>query len=322
MCISQTLKSFTLILLLLLLSACTEELHEKHTIASSPWPGYEPLYLARDLGYFDNNRIKLFELPSSDITMESFRNHSTELASLTLDATLELIDEGTKLRILLIMDISHGGDVVMAKPSIKKLSDIKGKRISIINIPLGLYMLNRLLNNAGVERKDVKVFPMPETHQEKFFKEGKADLVITFDPVKSRLEKQGMHVLFDSADIPNEIFDLLVVHEDVYQHHFDEICEIGKQWFKTLDYIKANNKDASERMGKRLGVDAATFNEMMKGLIIPSVDENKKLLAGEPPALLEPAKKLASIMLKENQLSKIVDVNIALDKRFMECVSK
>lgn len=322
MCISQALKSFTFISLLLLLSACTEEFHEKHTIASSPWPGYEPLYLARDLGYFDNNKVKLFELPSADITMESFRNHSTDLASLTLDATLELIDEGTKLRILFIMDISNGGDAVLAKPSIKKLSDIKGKRISIINIPLGLYMLNRLLDKAGLERKDVKVFPMPETHQEKFFKEGKVDVVITFDPVKSRLEKQGMHVLFDSSDIPNEIFDLMVVHEDIYQHHFDEICEIGKQWFKTLNYIKGNNKGASERMGKRLGVDAAAYNDMMKGLIIPSLEENKKLLTGEPPTLLEPAKILASIMLKENQLSKIVDVSNVLDKRFMECVSK
>lgn len=305
----------------LFISACSEEQHEPLTIASSPWPGYEPLYLARDLGYF-NDKVKLFELPSSDITMESFRNGSTDLASLTLDETLELLQDGTKLRILLIMDISNGGDAVMAKPGIKKLSDIKGKRISMVNIPLGLYMLNRLLDKAGVKRDEVEVFPMPETHQEKFYKEGKANVAITFDPVKTNLKNSGMHVLFDSSDIPNEIFDLLVVQEAVYLKRFDEICSIGKQWFKTLDYINKNNNEAATYMGKRLGVNTAEFNEMMKGLIVPTLSDNRKLIVGEKPALLEASKKLVEIMLKEKQLVRNVDVSKAVDNNFMACVSK
>lgn len=306
----------------LIFTACTEVEQEQLTISSSPWPGYEPLYLARDRGFFDSNKVKLFELPSADITMESFRNHSTNLASLPLDATLELLDEGAKLRILLIMDISNGGDVVMAKPEIKKLSDIKGKRISVVNIPLGLYMLNRLLDKAGLQRNDVEVFFMAETHQEEFYDKGKADVIITFDPVKSKLAKKGMHVLFDSSDIPNEIFDLLVAHEDAYKNNFDDICAIGKQWFNTLDYMKNNRKETSEYIGKRLGVDVDSYNEMMKGLIVPSIVENNKLLTGNDAGLLDAAKKLSSIMIKEKQLSKVVDVSAALDSSYMGCVSK
>ena len=45
------------------------------------------------------------------------------------------------------MDITHGGDAAMAGPEIKTLADIKVKRVSIVNIPLGLYMLNRMLDN-------------------------------------------------------------------------------------------------------------------------------------------------------------------------------
>lgn len=314
-------KYFILFPLLLIATACNEEQHEPLTIASSPWPGYEPLYLARDLGYFDG-KVKLFELPSSDITMESFRNGSTDLASLTLDETLELLQDGTKLRILLIMDISNGGDAVMAKPDIKKLSDIKGKRISIVNIPLGLYMLNRLLDKAGIERNEVDIFSMPETHQEKFYKAGKADVVITFDPVKTNLKNRGMHVLFDSSDIPNEIFDLLVVHEDVYLKRFDEVCDVGKQWFRTLDYISNNPETAATNMGKRLGVTSVELNEMLKSLIIPVREKNEKLMVGDKPALLSAAKKLAEIMLKEKQLSKLVDASNTIDKKFMDCLAK
>ena len=302
------------------LPACTEQHHQPLTIASSPWPGYEPLYLARDLGYFKKNKIKVFELPSSDITMESFRNGSTDLASLTLDETLELIHDGVKLRILLIMDISNGGDAVMAKPEIKKLSDIKGKNISIVNIPLGLYVLNRLIDKAGLKREDVNVFPMADVRQVQFYKQGKADVVVTYDPTKTQLEKLGLHVLFDSSDIPNEIFDILVVQEDVYKKRFKEVCAVGKQWFKTLEYIKDNNTEAAKQMGKRLGVSHTEFNKMMEGLIVPSLKENEELLAGENPGIILPAENLVNIMLTEKQLTHHSDIKMALDKNFIACV--
>lgn len=303
----------------LTLTACTDTPKEPLRIASSPWPGYEPLYLARDLGYYKPERVKLFELPSSDITMESFRNNSTDLATLTLDETLELLHDGTKMRILLILDVSNGADAVIAPPNIKNLKDIKGKRISIVNIPLGVYVLNRLLEKAQVSREDVKVFPMPESKQYEFYKQGKADIVITFEPVKTKLLNEGTHILFDSSDIPNEIFDLLVVHEDVFKQRREEICGIVKQWYKALDYITLHPQDASERIGRRLGVKPAEFISMLDGLKLPSRQENIQMLSGHPPGILEPARKLNEIMVAEKQLTQNVDISAALDNTFSEC---
>lgn len=301
---------------------CGQDQKEPLRIASSPWPGYEPLYLARDLGYLSEEKVSLFELPSSDITMESFRNKSTDLATLTLDETLELLHDGTRLHILLIMDISHGGDAVMAGPDIKSLADIKGKRISIVNIPLGLYMLNRLLDKAGLERSDVTVFPMSEAKQEKFYADGKADIVITFEPVKTKLLKRGAHVIFDSSMIPNEIFDLLLVHEEVFQDRKKEICEISNAWFKSLDYIRDNKSDAANRITKRLGVNANDFDALMDGIIFPNQDDTQSLLGGSTPDLLQPAKRLSSIMVREKQLSRNVDISNSIDGSFTSCYTK
>ena len=303
------------------LTACSKAVEEPLRIASSPWPGYEPLYLARDLGYLNESRVNLFELPSSDITMESFRNHTTDLATLTLDETLELLHEGTKLRILLIMDVSHGGDAVMATADIKKLVDIKGKRISIVNIPLGLYMLNRLLDRAGLSREDVEVFPMADTHQLAFYQQGKADVVITYEPTKTRLANSGMKVIFDSSDIPNEIFDILVVHEDVYLTRKAELCTLVQQWFRSLDYMQSSPQDAADRISKRLGVTAEEFAPMLDGIILPDKSTNAMMLGGNTPGLLEPASKLSHIMQLEGQLSSNVDTRQALDREFASCFS-
>lgn len=312
-------RKLLLVLFSLAIFSCSEAPQEPLRIASSPWPGYEPLYLARDLGLLKEDKVNLFELPSSDINLESFRNHSTDLSTLTLDETLGLLHDGVKLRILTIMDISHGGDAVLAHPSIKTLADIKGKRISIVNIPLGLYMLNRLLDHAGVSRKDVSVFPMPETKQLKFYQEGKADVVITFEPVKTKLLQTGAHLIFDSKQIPNEIFDLLIIHDDVYQKRRQEVCAVVQAWFKTLDYMQKQPEDAALRISKRLGVSASDIPAMLDGIILPSTAENKRILSGQTPALIKPAEKLAKILLQEQFLSNLVDPRVAIDPDFANC---
>lgn len=316
---SIKLAFFAIAIAVSFLGACNKVPEDPLRLASSPWPGYEPFYLGRDLGYFDESLVKIFELPSADITMESFRNRSTDLATLTLDEVIELLDDGMKLRVALILDVSHGGDAVLARPDIKELSDIKGKRISIINIPLGLYMLNRLLNKAGVSREDVEVFPMAESKQLKFYNDGKADVVITFEPVKTKLKEAGAHVIFDSSMIPNEIFDLLVVHEDVYLKRKGDVCKITKGWFRTLSYMTDNYDDSAKRITRRLGLSVRDYDALLDGIILPDNSENMKLLSGDTPGLIIPGEKLSEIMLYEKQISKKIDLSSAIDASFADC---
>jgi NitT/TauT family transport system substrate-binding protein len=310
-----------LILVLIIgLFACSEERVQPLRVASSPWPGYEPLYLARDLGYLNSKAVKLFELPSSDITMESFRNGSADVATLTLDETLELIHDGTKLRILTVLDISNGGDAVLASSDITSFNDVKGKRISTTNIPLGMYMLSRFLEKAGVSRQDVEVHPMPDTNQLEFYKGGKADIVITYEPVKTKLLEEGMHVIFDSRDIPFEILDLLVVREDVYLTRKNDLCDIGKQWKRSLEYMLEHKQDSSTRISKRMGLHVDRYEEVMSGLIFPGEKEIDELLLGDNSKILLAANKLSSNMLKDGQLERDVDIEPSLTPDFVKCL--
>ncbi|MDH5516387.1 MAG: ABC transporter substrate-binding protein [Gammaproteobacteria bacterium] len=306
--------------ILLLLSSCVDQPEQTIRIGSSPWSGYEPLFLSRQLGYLDEDSVSLFELPSADITMEAFRNHSIDIAPLPLDGVLELLQDGTKLRIILVMDVSNGGDVALVSPDIKKISDIKGKRVVAVNIPLGLYMVRRLLDKAGLERKDINLQLITETEMVDYYKRGLADVIITYDPVKTALQKVGMKVIFDSTEIPNEIFDVLVVHEDVYQRQTNEVCGIVKTWFKTLHYMEQNPAAAAKKISRRIGVTEADFQTMMSGIVIPDQTRVMEMLGGSSPALLAPANRLVSLLVKEGLLRDKVDVSTAIDAQFISCV--
>ncbi len=309
------------IAILFSVTACTKPPAEPFRIVSSPWPGYEPLHLARDLGYFDDNAVRLIELPTSNTTLEAFSNGSADIATLTLDETLTLLSQGRNVRVLTVMDISNGGDAVLARPEIKTLADIKGKRITIMNIPLGVYMLARLLDAAGLQREDVEVITLPEDKHEKAYVANKTDVVITFEPYKTRLQEAGAHVIFDSSKIPNEVFDLLLVREDTYLSRREELCAFVNEWYRALDYMEEHPKDAASRMAQRLKMKPEEFLVSMKGMFFPDRSENKKLLGGAMPELIRISMHLEEIMLQEKMISKRVDIKSAIDPGFQNCLS-
>ncbi|MBU0622320.1 MAG: ABC transporter substrate-binding protein [Gammaproteobacteria bacterium] len=315
----QSLIKFALLAVAILLAGCQPPA-EPLRIVSSPWAGYEPLYLARDLGFLREDSVRITELPSSNLNMEAFSNGSADLSTLTLDETLTLLAKGQKLRILLVMDISNGADAVVAKPGIKTLADLKGKRVGMENIPLGAYILSRVLDKTGLKATDMTIIPMPEDKHEKAYLQGKIDAAITMEPYKTRITKAGAHVLLDSSQIPDEIFDLIVVREDVYQTRRDDLCHLAKQWFRTQDYIQTNEKEAYARMGKRLGTNEEDFRTARAGIKVPLRQENQQLLGGNTPALLAPARRLADIMQRGNMIPGPVDVAAIIDPGFAGCL--
>jgi NitT/TauT family transport system substrate-binding protein len=242
------------------------------------------------------------------------------MAALTLDGIAELLSEGVEMRMILVMDISHGGDVVLVNPAIKTLSEIKGKRVAAVNIPLGIYMVTRLLEKSGLNRDDIELFLMAETEQEKFYKQGKADVVVTYDPIKTKLQNLGMKVIFDSTDIPNEIFDILVVREDVYKTRKKDVCGVVKQWYRALEYIEKNPDDAAKRISLRLGVSEQEYAGMMKGIVIPDKSKVKNLISGNSPALIPAANKLISIMQHQRMLPDVVNIGDAIDPELGQCI--
>ena len=315
----KSLINFALLAVITLLAGCQPP-SEPLRIVSSPWAGYEPLYLARDLGYLKEDTVRITEMPSSNLNMEAFSNGSTDISTLTLDETLTLLAKGQKLRILLVMDISNGADGVIAKPGIKSLADLKGKRVGMENIPLGAYILSRVLDKSGLKATDMTIIPMPEDKHEKAYLQGKIDAAITMEPYLTKMTKAGAHILLNSSQLPDEIFDIIVVREDVYQTRRDDLCHLAQQWFRTLDYVQANQKDAYARMGKRLGTNEEDFRTAMAGLKVPLRQENQQLLGGNTPALLAPARSLADIMQRGHMIPGPADIAASIDPGFASCL--
>jgi NitT/TauT family transport system substrate-binding protein len=214
------------------------------------WPGYEPFYLARDIGYLNAKELRLVDYNSSTPLQNDFAQGVIEAATLTLDETVRLAARRSDFRIVLLLDESRGADAIIAQPAFHSLSMLKGKRIGLETSGVGTFLLGRALEKSSMAPGDIQTVSLRFDEQERAFTQGEVDAIASFEPLKSRLTSSGARVVFDSSEIPGEILDVLVVREDVLADRRSEIREIISVWFRALAHMRNHEEQSRARVAR------------------------------------------------------------------------
>lgn len=280
--------------LTLIVSGCQNEHPLK--VGSNQWPGYEPVFLARELGLLSEDDAKLVELPSSTEVMQYLRNGSLDAGMLTLDEVLALREEGIPLQVVLLLDLSDGADSVLAQPYITSLSELHGRKVGVEISAVGALMLQALLERAELQREDVRLINLTVDEHAQAFLQKQVDVLVTFEPTRSQLLQAGARELFNSHDIPGKIIDVLAVREDALPHHEKQIRKLIQAYFSARAFMDAYPEKALPLMAPRLGGPADTLQALFSGIYLPDQQENRQWLASTQ--LRDRAQTIAQLMLQ------------------------
>jgi NitT/TauT family transport system substrate-binding protein len=182
------------------------------------------------------------------------------------------------------------------------MNDLKGKRVAVESGALGAFVLSRALTLNGMQAGEVTVVHLETNEQPSAFEKGQVDGAVTFDPYRAQLLRAGATTLFDSTRIPGEIVDLVAVRATVLDKQPKSIQLLLSGWFSALDYMEREPKDAARRMGVRQQTTGEQFLEALKGLRIPSREENLRMLGGTTPELVVTGRRLMALMLEAKLL--------------------
>jgi NitT/TauT family transport system substrate-binding protein len=281
-------------------------------IGTNVWIGSEPLYLARELGRLDPAAVQLVEYPSASEVLRAFRNQAIDGMVISLDELFGLAADGFQPRIILVVDVSHGADVVVGRRGMRTMSDLKGKSVAVESSALGAFVLSRALALNGMQASDVNVVHLESNEQTGAFERGQVDGAVTFDPYRAQFLQAGARTLFDSAQIPGEIVDLLAVRASAIDKEPKAIQALLAGWFDAIDYMTRNPKDAARQMGIRQQTSGEQFLAAQKGLHVPSRDENLRMLGGTTPELAVTGRRLMSLMVEAKLLRAQLDIEALL----------
>ena len=310
------------VVLMLSLAGCAREPETPLRIGTNVWIGSEPLYLARELGRLDSAAVQLVEYPSASEVLRAFRNQTIDGMVISLDELFGLAVDGLQPRIILVVDVSHGADVVVGRRGMQSMRDLKGKSVAVESGALGAFVLSRALVLNGMQATDVNVVHLESNEQPSAFAKGEVDGAVTFDPYRAQFLQAGATTLFDSTRIPGEIVDLLAIRAGVLETRPKAVQALLAGWFGALDYMRSEPNDAAQRMGIRQQSSGEQFLAALQGLQIPTRDENLKMIGGPAPELAVTGRRLMALMLESKLLRKELAIQDVLAPGPLERLQK
>lgn len=271
-------------------------------VAAHIWPGYEFMFLAQREGLLDSGLVSLRETPSASQSIEALTKGEVDAAALTLDEVLRVRAAGVRVSVVLVFDISAGADVVLGRPGMRQLRDLKGRRIGVEQGALGALMLAKMLQVAGLQRSDVQVVSLTIDQHESAWQRGEVDALVCFPPVSSHLLGAGAVNLFDSRQLPDTIVDVLVVRQEVLEEKKEAIQHLVSAHLRTLEQMNHNPQDSSFRMANHFNLPSSEVLALFRGMVLPDLANNRRLLGGDKPVLQGSARSLSEVMFQEKLL--------------------
>jgi len=164
---------------------------------------------------------------------------------------------------LIVGDYSNGNDGVVLKGAGKKLTDIKGQSVNLVELSVSHYLLARGLDSVKLAEKDIKVVNTSDADIVSAFATPAVTATVTWKPQLAEVTAIPKTTLvFDSSKIPGEILDLMVVNSATLKAN----PKLGKAlvgaWYETLSVMAGKDAKATaalEAMAKASGTDLAGF---------------------------------------------------------------
>lgn len=305
------------ILTTLAIYSCSETPQKSLRIAINLWPGYEPLYLARNLGYFDNTNIQIVEYGSNTERVRAYRNGDVEITSASMNTVLEIAETNPDTNVFLIADFSSGADAIISQPHLSELQSLKGKKIGLESSTLGLFILTRALEQVNLSREDVQITFLEIPEQEAAFKQNLVDAVVTYGSTRTNLLATGAKPIFDTSAIPGEIVDTFISSKQIINSHREEMKVLGLAWFSAINYIKEYPQQAAQIIAQRQRINPEQFLESLEGIRFISLKENQQMLSQIDPIVIRGTERLAQFLHQHKLLKKEVDLNFILDDQLV-----
>ena len=298
------------------LSACQQP-EPLVRVAGISWVGYAPLFLARELGYFNATNLRLLELPSNSASLMALASGQVEAAALTLDEVLVAREGQVDLRVIMVFDESAGADVVMARPDITQLVQLRGRRIGVENTANGALMLSRTLDAAGLRPDDIVQVPIVGPAQVSSYAQKEVDAVISFEPFASQIARLGAVRLIDSRRFPGAIVDVLAATASALAHSPGQFGQLLAGYFQALGVLEKSPAQAAALMVPTLGISATELLAALQGVHMMSLADNQRLLGSATPGLGPMAQSVSALMLRSGLLHTSPSLDALTEARFL-----
>ncbi|MBD1923899.1 ABC transporter substrate-binding protein [Microcoleus sp. FACHB-831] len=317
------------LLTILLVTACNNPKNtplqsEPLRVGYNLWPGTFPVAIAQEKGFFTQQGVNVETSYTVNYlkSVSDFVSGQSDGIFIVLGSLIGLVEKIPDVQMVLASDESAGADVVLAVPTIKKVADLKGKRIGVKLGDYGELFVTKFLEQNGLNTNEVSLVNVEGEAIPAHFKSGDIQAGQTWEPYVTEAIKGKARVLFTSEQTPGLMPSVLVFRSKIIRDRPDEVKAFIKAWFQAQDYWKANPEESKIAIAKVLNIKPNEIST--EGIKLYTLQDNLKAFTpgSTTESLYHTSKLYADFSIRTGGLSAAPDIKKMINPYFLQQLQK
>ncbi|MCL9780003.1 ABC transporter substrate-binding protein [Vibrio sp. S4M6] len=251
----------------------------KLSVSHNLWPGYYPITIAKEMGFFKDEGIEVTTHFSEDQlpTVSEFYAKKYDVLALPLGSIVSASGKypDADVRVVYAIDDSVGGDAVVARAGIESVADLKGKSIGTALDGFGEVFVIEMLKSAGLTSDDVTLINADANQVYERIKAGEIDAGHTWEPYISRAVKAGGKVIFTSKQTPGLIVDVISFQGKIVDERPEDVKAFVRACDRAIEYWLANPEKTKALLMKSLNISEDDI--FLDGIKLLTVQDNQQV---------------------------------------------
>jgi NitT/TauT family transport system substrate-binding protein len=292
------------------------------------WIGYGPIYCAAANGYYKKYGldVKLVNFTDNSVMAGALQGGEIDATTMTYDQVIGANARGWKLKVVMPVDYSVGGDAILAVTQIHSIKDLKGRKVAFMSASPSDFLLGYALEKAGLSEKDISAVNTTPEGVVGIMAGGSVEAGVTYEPNVSVISKSSdgkrFHTVMSSREARGMITDVLVLKDSVIAKNPKLVQGLIRGTMDGLAFMQAEPAKAAAIMAKTLEISPAEVAEQLPNIENPPLahlgDVFKKV--DVLPSFYASGKIIIGILQREGQIDSAPPIDVTYDASFVDAL--
>ncbi|MEG3953376.1 MULTISPECIES: ABC transporter substrate-binding protein [unclassified Microcoleus] len=263
------------------------------------WAGFDIALYAQEAGLFKQRGL--------DVQFIRFENNQDSTRAMlrgNLDANFTSLwdviqsDSGNdKPVVLMVTNISHGADGIVAQPGIKSVANLRGKRVGSKLGTVNHLILLEALKLHQIKPEEVNIEDISNEKSVDLMQKKRLDAAVLWQPLLGETAQSIKgNIIYTTQEIDSLIVDTLASRSTITRTKKAEFKQFIMAWFDIMSAVETKPNEVFQKVGKSLGQKSEAFAKDYAGLKKGDIAMQQQMFKSGrlPEAIAQMAKLLKS----------------------------
>ncbi|UBF28114.1 ABC transporter substrate-binding protein [Kovacikia minuta CCNUW1] len=253
-------------------------------VGITTWPGFDVVLYAKETGLFQKHglNVELIRFENQQDSSRAVLRGSLDAAFASLWDVMQVDSGNDKPVFVMVTNISHGADGIVARSGIETIEDLRHKRVAAKLGTVNHLILLEALKLHNIKPNDVKIEDIPNETAAELVEKGKLDAAVLWQPLLGETAKKSKgKVIYTTQELDSLVIDGLVSRSQVVQSKKAELTRFITTWFDVMKAVDTKPQEVFQQVGKALNQNSASFASDYSGLKKGDIAMQKQMFQTE-----------------------------------------